>query len=100
MMLCSQVWFIVLLFREGFEAAYLKSNVNLVIVGVSMVWFVLEILTMLTNRRRRALHDLIAGTVVVRAPYLQQSEQDVAPNRSLSPSLNSTSASVRGSEDF
>ena len=29
-------------------------------------WFVLEILTMLTNSKRRALHDLIAHTVVVR----------------------------------
>jgi len=30
-------------------------------------WFVLELLTMLTNEKRRALHDYIAGTVVVRA---------------------------------
>jgi uncharacterized RDD family membrane protein YckC len=29
-------------------------------------WFVAEVLTMLTNRKRRALHDFIAGTVVVR----------------------------------
>jgi len=31
-------------------------------------WFWAEVLTMLTNRRRRAIHDLIAGTVVIRVP--------------------------------
>lgn len=30
------------------------------------IWFTTEILTMLTNEKRRALHDFIAGTVVVR----------------------------------
>jgi len=34
--------------------------------GIPMIWFVLEIVTMLTNDQRRALHDFIAGTVVVR----------------------------------
>jgi uncharacterized RDD family membrane protein YckC len=33
---------------------------------IPLVWFVLEIITMLSNRKRRALHDFIAGTVVVR----------------------------------
>ena len=32
----------------------------------SFAWFILEILTMLANRKRRALHDFIAGTVVVK----------------------------------
>jgi uncharacterized RDD family membrane protein YckC len=30
------------------------------------LWFLAEVLTMLTNVKRRALHDFIAGTVVVR----------------------------------
>jgi uncharacterized RDD family membrane protein YckC len=30
------------------------------------LWFLAEILTMLTNDKRRALHDVIAGTVVIR----------------------------------
>jgi uncharacterized RDD family membrane protein YckC len=37
--------------------------------GVTMIplaWFAAEVLTMLTNDKRRALHDLIAGTVVIR----------------------------------
>ncbi len=29
-------------------------------------WFLVEIITMLTNDKRRALHDFIAGTVVIR----------------------------------
>lgn len=29
-------------------------------------WFLLEVVTMFTNSKRRALHDFIAGTVVVR----------------------------------
>jgi uncharacterized RDD family membrane protein YckC len=31
-----------------------------------LLWFILEIITMLTNNKRRALHDFMAGTVVVR----------------------------------
>jgi len=33
---------------------------------IGVLWFVCEIITMLTNKKRRALHDYIAGTVVVR----------------------------------
>lgn len=30
-------------------------------------WFLAEIITMLTNKKRRALHDFLAGTVVIRS---------------------------------
>lgn len=36
------------------------------LVAVPFIWGMLEILTMLFNKRRRALHDFIAGTVVIR----------------------------------
>ena len=36
----------------------------------SLVWFAAELVTMLTNARRRALHDFIAGSVVVRVRHL------------------------------
>lgn len=36
--------------------------------SVMMIWGVLEMLTMLFNKKRRAIHDYIAGTVVVRQP--------------------------------
>lgn len=35
----------------------------------SFGWFCLEIITMMTNAKRRALHDFIAGTVVIRKPF-------------------------------
>ncbi len=34
--------------------------------ALPMLWFAAEIVTMLTNAKRRALHDFVAGTVVVR----------------------------------
>ncbi|CAN5856667.1 hypothetical protein BH11VER1_BH11VER1_24650 [soil metagenome] len=37
-----------------------------VLILLPLLWFVAEALTMLTNEKRRALHDYIAGTVVVR----------------------------------
>lgn len=36
--------------------------------GAMMVWSILEFITMLFNSKRRAVHDFIAGTVVVRQP--------------------------------
>src|SRR5207302_697251 len=38
------------------------------------VWIWSEVIVMLTNRRRRALHDFIAGTVVVAEPRIIQAE--------------------------
>jgi uncharacterized RDD family membrane protein YckC len=40
-----------------FKAAY----------ALALLWVVLELLTMLLNDRRRAIHDFIANTVVIRA---------------------------------
>lgn len=34
----------------------------------ALIWGIAEIVTMLFNKKRRAVHDLIAGTVVVRVP--------------------------------
>lgn len=48
----------------GVEAT--KTVVEVVLEHSSIAWFVLEIISMLTNEKRRALHDYIAGTVVVR----------------------------------
>lgn len=39
---------------------------NAVLLSAALLWFLAEILTCLTNPKRRALHDLIAGTVVVK----------------------------------
>lgn len=37
-------------------------------------WFLLEIMTMLYHRRRRALHDLVAGTQVIRFSRAEEVE--------------------------
>ncbi|HSP42193.1 MAG TPA: RDD family protein [Luteolibacter sp.] len=79
-MIASVVWFIVILLQDGFTAAYLESNVNLAIGLFSIGWVFLELVTMLMNPRRRALHDYIGGTVVVNPPFIRDSEQDVTPN--------------------
>jgi uncharacterized RDD family membrane protein YckC len=49
----------------GRVAAYLAVT--------SLIWTVLEIVTTLFSERRRALHDFIAGTVVVRTDYITES---------------------------
>lgn len=43
-----------------------NDHIPRVIWSVGAVTFVLEVITMLTNPKRRALHDFIAGSVVVR----------------------------------
>ena len=43
----------------------------LFVTGISvgfLWWFLVEIISMATNKKRRALHDYIAGTIVVRCP--------------------------------
>lgn len=39
---------------------------NLILGSGMLIWTFLEFFTMLFNRKRRAIHDFIAGTVVVR----------------------------------
>jgi uncharacterized RDD family membrane protein YckC len=36
---------------------------------LGVLWFLLEIVTMLTNERRRALHDFLANSVVIREEF-------------------------------
>lgn len=42
-----------------------SSSPGTILAFAGLGWFLLEVVTMLTNEKRRALHDLIAGTVVV-----------------------------------
>ncbi len=39
---------------------------------VSNIWIYSEFIVLLTNERKRAIHDFIAGTVIVRAKYVEQ----------------------------
>ena len=55
------------------------------------LWFLAEVLTMLTNDKRRALHDFIAGTVVVRTNTEGSIAQlDAAPNGGPAPQLGNS----------
>jgi len=45
------------------------------LVTLPSLWFVAEVVTMLTNNKRRALHDFIAGTVVIRTNAEEQIAQ-------------------------
>ena len=48
---------------SGAESTNLPGEL---LVWASLAWLALELVTMLTNEKRRAFHDYIAGTVVVR----------------------------------
>lgn len=51
----------------GDEANFPRlESIQLLIAAAAMAWGIAEVLTLLTNKKRRALHDFIAGTVVVR----------------------------------
>ena len=50
---------------RGLDVAALLPG--LALLSINFIWGLLEILTMTTNRKRRAVQDLIAGSVVVRA---------------------------------
>lgn len=49
----------------------------IVLSTAALAWFLAEILTCLTNPKRRALHDFIAGTVVVKTEPLPAEEGKV-----------------------
>ena len=63
-------YYLFLIFSGEYDPATLTQRddaVWLQHLGVlALTWYLLEIATMLTNRKRRALHDFIAGTVVVK----------------------------------
>lgn len=55
------------------ESTIVKLAVYIIVFG-SFGWFLIEVITMLTNKKRRALHDIIAGTVVVRTRFVESEE--------------------------
>jgi uncharacterized RDD family membrane protein YckC len=44
---------------------FIFSAIGILASYAAIIWFILEIITMLTDERRRAIHDKIAGTVVI-----------------------------------
>lgn len=48
--------------------------VSTVAGSAALLWTLLEIISMLTNSKRRAIHDFIAGTVVVRTDEFERTK--------------------------
>lgn len=44
------------------------TGLSIFLMSSAILWGIAELLTMLTNEKRRAVHDLIAGTVVIKVP--------------------------------
>lgn len=61
------VYLVMLVMRGEYSPVVLEnSSPGRILNWIGMGWFLTEILTMLTNNKNRALHDVIARTVVVR----------------------------------
>lgn len=60
------------------------------------LWFVAEVLTMLTNEKRRAIHDFIAGTVVVRTNTEGSIAQPGAAPKGGPPTVFGNSGAIEG----
>lgn len=64
----SLIWFIYLVVTRRYtDTSQLINGPALLLAFASLGWYLLEIITITTNQKRRAFHDFIAGTVVVRA---------------------------------
>lgn len=55
---------LVLFKKAHFEKA--KTDYENIAAIISITWILIEFLTMLTNYKRRALHDYLAGSVVIK----------------------------------
>ncbi len=64
---CSLVYFTYLILAgQNHHGTYFSALPGQILAWAFLGWFLLEIVTMASNHKRRALHDYIAGTVVVR----------------------------------
>ncbi len=43
-----------------------------VLFAIGLVWFASEVVVLLSNKRKRAIHDFIGGTVVIRKKFAEQ----------------------------
>ncbi|NBV22649.1 MAG: RDD family protein [Proteobacteria bacterium] len=54
------------------------TTIELALASGSFIWVAMEFVTMFTNDKRRAVHDFIAGSVVVRLPARELREQSAS----------------------
>ena len=64
----SLVYFIYIVVAQKYVTGteQVNSLPEMILTFASFGWFLLEVMTMLTNSKRRAIHDLIAKTVVLK----------------------------------
>lgn len=55
---------------------FLGSISSQVLDWLGFAWFWLEVITMMTNDKRRALHDQLAGSVVIKEEYWQKATSE------------------------
>lgn len=58
------------LFRKAFSESFPPWQL-MIMPAMSLIWSIAELATMLSNPRRRAIHDLIGGSVVIKAKALK-----------------------------
>ena len=65
-----------------YDQQYVSNNLRLhsVLLLVPAIWMILELITMLTNKKRRAIHDLIGKTVVLRTNVVEEKQTLETPN--------------------
>ncbi|MGB0732193.1 MAG: RDD family protein [Pontibacterium sp.] len=68
--------YVYLAFYPSEIEAFSSSNFVLYTAGAAIVWALLDIVTFIFQEERRALHDLIAGSVVVRVSARERAEND------------------------
>jgi len=48
------------------------AEINNILAIIGQIWGWSEVIVLLTNKRKRAVHDFIAGTVVVKSKYINK----------------------------
>jgi uncharacterized RDD family membrane protein YckC len=65
--ICIFIYFcIILLLNKSSNFEDSKNSYNTLNSTISVAWMLIELITMLTNYKRRAVHDYMAKSVVVR----------------------------------
>ncbi len=62
----SLIFFVVLTITANIYDTNINHGINLFLTNFETMWLLLELLTMLTNKKRRSIQDYIANTVVIK----------------------------------
>lgn len=60
------VYAVIKLFLTSIDLAIIKESYNELSFIIALCWMIIELITMLTNYKKRALHDYLAKSVVVK----------------------------------